>query len=167
MKKDSLVKIGYVLKTHGLKGAVTLRLNPDAPEIKTGAAILIEVDTGHVPYFIEMITHRNDQAFLKLEDVNTIEQSKQLKGRSIFIEKSKRPKLTRGEYYDDELIGLTVFEGKKALGIVNQIINQGPARFIEVGPGKLLIPINGPFIKSISTRNKRMEVELPDGFLDI
>jgi 16S rRNA processing protein RimM len=104
---------------------------------------------------------------LKLEDVNSIEQSKQLKGRSIFIEKSKRPKLTRGEYYDDELIGLTVFEGKKALGTVNQIINQGPARFIEVGPGKLLIPINGPFIKSISTRNKRMEVELPDGFLDI
>jgi 16S rRNA processing protein RimM len=48
---------------------------------------------------------------------------------------------------------------------------------IAAGPNKLLvvehkgkevmIPINGPFIKSVNKSRKRITVELPDGFLDI
>ena len=109
MKKDSLVRIGYVMRTHGLKGEVTIKLNLDAPVMTIGDIIMIEMDTGSVPYFVERISYKNNHAFLKLEDIKTIEQSKPLKGRSIFIEKSKRPKLNKGEYYNDELIGLEVF----------------------------------------------------------
>lgn len=167
MKQDSLVKIGYVKKTHGLKGEVTLKLNPDAPEIEIGEALMIELDSGHVPYFVENISYKHDQAFLKLEEIQTINQSEQLKGRSIFIEKAKRPKLARGEYYDDELVGLQVYNDTESIGIVNQVISQGVVRFLEIGENGILIPVNGPFIKSISKSKKRIEVELPEGFLDI
>ena len=155
------------MKTHGLKGEVTLKLNPDAPEISPQDVLMIEFDSGHVPYFVEQISAKNNQAFVKFEDVYSIEQSETLKGRSILIEKSKRPKLERGEYYDDELVGFTVWDSGQNMGQVIQVINQGPARFLEVGERSVLIPINGPFIKSISKTKKKIEVELPEGFLNI
>lgn len=167
MKKESLVKIGYVMKTHGLKGEITLKLNADAPDLSVGEAVMIEMDSGHVPYFVEKISYKHDQAFLKLEEVQNIEQSGKLKGRSIFIDKSKRPKLKRGEYYDDELVGFEVYNHSESLGFVVQVISQGVARFLEVGERGVLIPMNGPFIKSISKSKKRIEVELPEGFLEI
>lgn len=165
--EKSLAKIGYIMKTHGLKGEVTIKLYPDAPKISPQDVLMIELDSDHVPYFVENISLKNNQAFVKFEDVHSIEQSEVLKGKSIFIAKTKRPKLRKGEYYDDELIGLNVWEGEETLGYVTQVVHQGPARFIEVGEKSVLIPINGPFIKTISKTKKKIEVELPEGFLDI
>jgi 16S rRNA processing protein RimM len=168
MKKESLVKIGYVMKTHGLKGEVTLNLAPDAPELSVKDVLMVDQNGGHVPFFVQQISINGNKVFLKLEDVNTFEQASQLKGCSIFIEKSKRPKLKRGEFYDDELDGFEVVDKTHgSLGSVTKIISQGLSRLLEVGERNLLIPINGPFITSISKTKKKIEVELPEGFLEI
>ncbi|MNC96079.1 16S rRNA-processing protein RimM [compost metagenome] len=65
------------------------------------------------------------------------------------------------------MVGMEVWDGGVNLGSVGQVINQGFTRFLEVGDRNVLIPINGPFIKSISKTKKKIEVELPEGFLDI
>jgi 16S rRNA processing protein RimM len=187
MKKESFVKIGYVMKTHGLKGEVTLNLSPESPELASQDLLMIESNGGMVPYFIQGISYKGDKAYLKLEDVNTFEKASELKGCSIYFEKSKRPKLKRGEYYDDELIGFEVVDKTNgSLGEVVQISSQGLSRLMEIKPigswgheprpegheprlGEkvVLIPMNGPFIKSISKTKKKIEVELPEGFLEI
>ena len=156
------------MKTHGLKGEVTLNLSPDSPELAVQDVLMIEQNGGLVPYFIQEISANGSKVFLKLEDVNTFELASLIKGCSIFIEKSKRPKLKRGEFYDDELTGFEVWDKTHGnLGQTTQIISQGLSRLLEVGEKGLLIPINGPFIKSISKTKKKIEVELPEGFLDI
>lgn len=168
MQKDSLVKIAYVMKTHGLKGEVTINLSPDAPELSDQDVLMIEQNGGHVPYFIQRISANGGKLFLKLEDVNSFEQASLLKGCSVFIEKSKRPKLKRGEFYDDELTGFEVLDKTNGpLGQVTQIMSQGLSRLLEVGEKGVLIPITGPFIKSVSKTKREIEVELPEGFLDI
>ena len=167
MGKDSFVKVGYVMRTHGLKGEVTIKLNPDAPDFEPKDVLMLELETGQVPYFVERVSFKGAQAFVKFEDVDTIDKSELLKGKSIFIQKSMRPKLVRGEYYDDEYVGLEVWNEDVSLGVVNRVINQGMARYLEVGDKSILIPIQGPFITSVSKTKKRIEVELPEGFLDI
>lgn len=168
MKKESLVKIGYVMKTHGLKGEVTLNLSAGAPELAVQDVLMMEKNGGLVPYFIEAISYNGGKAFLKLEDVHTFEQASLLRGCSLFIEKSKRPKLNRGEFYDDELDGFEVVDKiHGSLGRVTQILSQGLSRLLEVGEKNVLIPMNGPFIKSISKTKKKIDVELPEGFLEI
>lgn len=168
MEQESFIKIGYVMKTHGLKGEVTLNLLPDAPEIMAQDVLMVEKKTGMVPYFTESISENGLKAFIKFEGVNSIEQSSQLKGCSVFIDKGKRPKLKRGEYYDDELTGFSVSDKTHGrLGLVTGIISQGLNRLLEVGERGLLIPIKGPFITSVSKSKKKIEVELPEGFLDI
>ena len=156
------------MKTHGLKGEVTLNLSPDAPELTVKDVLMVEQMGGHVPFFVQQISINGNKVFLKLEDVNTFEQASQLKGCSVFIEKSKRPKLKRGEFYDDELDGFEVVDKTHGnLGHVSQIISQGLSRLLEVGDKNLLIPINGPFIISISKTKKKIDVDLPEGFLEI
>lgn len=168
MTRESLIKIGYVMKTHGLKGEVTLNLSQDAPEIAVQDVLIVEQKNGLVPYFTESISENGLKAFIKFEGVNSLDQSTELKGCSVFIDKSKRPKLKRGEYYDDELTGFSVLDKLHGdLGPVTGIISQGLNRLLEVGDRGLLIPLNGPFITSVSKAKKKIEVELPEGFLDI
>jgi 16S rRNA processing protein RimM len=168
MQKESLIKIGYTAKTHGLKGELTLNMNDDAPELAIGDVVMIEQGSGLVPQFISALSGHSAKMIVKFEGVDTLEQATALKGCSIFIEKSKRPKLKRGEFYDDELIGFSVYDAAHGLlGKVNQIENQGANKLLDVGEKNVLIPVNGPFITSISKSKKRIEVELPEGFLDI
>jgi 16S rRNA processing protein RimM len=168
MDRNSLVKIGYVMKTHGLKGEVTLNLSPDSPELIGVNVLIIEHKNGLVPHFVESTAFNGNKVFLKLEGVDSIDHSSELKGCSVFIEKSSRPKLKRGEFYNDELIGFQVWDKTNGdLGQVGSIITQGLTKLIEVGERGILIPVNGPFITSISKAKKKIEVELPEGFLDI
>lgn len=166
MNVSDCVKIGYIVKTHGLKGEVTLSLSPDY-DLSTGDVLFVETQFGLAPYFVERISYTGKKVYARLSGVESVEVASELTGGSVYIEKSKRPKLDKGEYYDDELVGLQVWDGKKDLGPVIQVINQTTLRYLEVGDEKILIPINGPFIKSISKGKKRIEVELPEGFLDI
>jgi 16S rRNA processing protein RimM len=169
MDKALCYKIGYVAKTHGLKGEVTLVITEaiDLQEIKS---VFIEIGNSLVPYFIEHFSDRQDKVFIKFEEVNTPEQASLLKGASLFLNKSERPKLARGEFYDDEIKGFTV-EDKSAgvVGTVTEVIQAGASRLIQVNrDGKeILIPVNGPFITSINKARKKIAVDLPEGFLEI
>ena len=123
-----------------------------------------------MPHFIKSFSDRTDKAFIKFEDVNTIEQAMGLKGSTLYLSKSVRPPLKRGEFYNDEIVGFVIEdENLGHLGFLKQVIQSGPSRLLEIDcNGKeILIPVNGPFIKSINKSKKTIKVSLPEGFLDI
>ena len=167
MKIEECYKIGYVSKTHGLKGEVTINILPDCPDLTSIETIYVGDDL--VPHFIASISIKADKAFLRLEDVDDIDQAIALKGQSLYLPKSDRPKLARGEFYNDEIIGFEVIEDENVLGKISEIMEAGPNRFIVVDHNgkEVLIPVNGPFIKSLNKSKKRVTVELPEGFLDL
>ncbi len=169
MEIDAAFKIGYVMKTHGLKGEVTIALSPECPDLAGVDTIFIEKNLQLVPYFVQSVSFQSDKAFVKLEDVDHIDQASTLKGSSIFLPKVSRPRLARGEFYSDEVIGFEVVDEKRVLGHVKEVVEAGPGRFLslDVDSKETLIPVTGPFIKSINRSNKKIKVELPDGFLDI
>lgn len=159
------------MKTHGLKGEITISLDAEAPvdweNLKT---IFIERKSQLVPYFIESISVRNDKAFVKLDDVNTPELASSLKGSSLYLSKESRPKLQRGEFYNEDVIGFEVLDDIHGpLGFVEDVEQAGPNRFLILSylQKEIMIPVNGPFIKSINKSKKKISVSLPDGFLEI
>lgn len=169
MEKAKCFKIGYIAKTHGLKGEVTI-MYTDATDLESVKSVFIELKNNLVPYFIEHASSRLDKAFIKFEDVNSLEAASVLKGCSIYLDKSLRPKLKRGEFYDDEVIDFTAEdEDLGLLGTINEVIQSGPSRLLALNYlGKeVLIPINGPFIQSVNKAKKKIVVQLPDGFLDL
>jgi 16S rRNA processing protein RimM len=170
MNLNDNFKIGYIAKTHGLKGEVTIVMSPECPDLEEIKTIFIEINQSLVPFFTESISIKGDKAFIKFEDVNTIEQASALKGCSMYLPKNERVKLSRGEFYNDEVIGFEVTDKEAGLlGSVREIFETGPNRFLMIDQeGKeIMIPLNGPFIKSVNKSKKKIAVELPEGFLDI
>ena len=169
MKIEQCYKIGYVSKTHGLAGEVTVNSLPECPDLSSIENIFLQQGDSLVPYFIKSVSIKGDKAFVAFEDVDNIDKAAALKGMSLFLPKSERPKLSRGEFYNDEIVGFEVIENETVLGSITEIMEAGPNRFLVLDhKGKeVLIPVNGPFIKSVNKSKKRLIVELPEGFLDI
>jgi len=169
MEKGQCFKIGYVAKTHGLKGEVTLIVT-EPIDFELVESVFIELRDSLVPHFISSFSDRGDKVFIKFDDIDTPEKAASLKGGSLYLPKEARPKLKRGEFYDDEVVGfLVVDESLGELGEVTEVSSSGPNRLLSVDvKGKeLLIPINSPFVISTNKTKKTIKVALPDGFLDI
>ncbi len=163
-------KIGYVAKSHGLKGEVTIVLGPDCPDLESAKSIHVELGHQLVPHFIESISIKGVKAYVKLENIDTPEAAASLKGCSLFLPKKERPKLSRGEFYSDEVIGFEVTDAETGvLGEVSEVFESGPNRFLMImrNGKEIMIPINGPFITDMNKSKKKISVELPEGFLEI
>lgn len=171
MELADCFKIGYVQKTHGLKGEVTIALEPGAPDdFETITSLFAEVKGRLIPYFIEEISFKGDKAFVKFEDVDSSEVANTLKGSSLYLPKSARPKSKRGEFYNDEVIGFTVNDATAGLlGKVSSVENEevNPLLIVLQGEKEIAIPINAPFIISVNKSAKKIEVDLPEGLLDL
>jgi 16S rRNA processing protein RimM len=171
MELEACFKIGFVQKTHGLKGEVTISLEAGLfDSFESVASMFIDVKGRLVPYFIEEASIKGDKAFVKLEDVNTSEEAAQLKGCSLYLPKTARPKSKRGEFYNDEVIGFTVHDKEtgtigKIVRVENEEVN--PLLIVLQGEKEVAIPINAPFITSVNKSAKKIDVALPEGLLDL
>lgn len=171
MNIDTCYKIGFIMKPHGLKGQVTIALDPEAPEdFSSIETVFVEVRERLLPYFIEAISLKGSKAFLKLEEVNTPEEALHISKSALYLPKTARPKSARGAFYDDEVIGFEVTDSETGLlGRITEVMQAGPNKLLSVDyQGKeVLIPLNSPFITSVNKAKKRIIVTLPDGFLDM
>ena len=174
MEINSCFNIGYVVKTHGLKGEVTIAINgysvEDLASIRKVHPLFVEIDKRLVPYFIQSISASGTKAIVKFDDVDNVEDASKLAKRSLYLPKEVRPKTQRGEFYDDEIIHFNVSDEELGpLGRVVDVVQAGPNRLLmlEHDGREVLIPVNSPFIKRINKSKKMITVNLPDGFLDI
>ncbi|MFM9073952.1 MAG: ribosome maturation factor RimM [Bacteroidota bacterium] len=169
MKKNNVYKIGHIARTHGLKGEVTITLLPgELPENIESCGL----DEGEdlIRHTVEHFSARPDLAFMKLSESNTLESAKALRGRSVFLEKKGRPKAAPGTVHDDEIIGFSVSDLTLGLiGAVENVSRQGGRGFLLIKKERreIIIPMDGPFITAIRKKEKKIEVDLPDGFLDL
>lgn len=169
MNISNCYKVGYISKTHGLKGEVTAIFQEEA-EFETLESLFLLQNNNLIPYFLESYSDRIDKAFIKFDDVNTLEEAAALKGCSIYLPKTVRPKLKRGQFYDDEVVGFVVEDDAAGnLGSITEVQASGLSRLlVVVKEGKeVLIPIDGPFIQSVNKSKKLIKVSLPEGFLEM
>lgn len=169
MKKDKVYKIGHIARTHGLKGEVTITLLPGTlPE--TIETCWLDAGDALESHVVEHFSARPDLAFMKLQGTDSLEAARALRGRTVFLEKTGRPKAPRGTFHDDEVTDFSVSD--KTLGFIGKVENisrQGGRGFLVVKAGRreIIIPLDGPFIIGIKKTARTVEVDLPDGFLDL
>lgn len=171
MNIDACYKIGLVMKPHGLKGEVTISMDDISPDFSALESIFIEEKENRlVPLFISSASMKGEKAFVKFEDIDTIEEALKISKKALYLPKSMRPKSNRGEFYDDEVQDFEVTdEISGPLGKVIDVVQTGANRLLAVDyNGKeILIPINSPLIVSVNKSKRKVSVNLPEGFLDI
>ena len=168
MQKDECYKIGFIQRTHGLNGGLTAVVDGEIPEELD--AVFIDDNNRLVPYLIESFSMQGSRALLRFEDITRVEEAQRLVKKSLYLPKAARPKPARGQFYDDEIIGFTMIDNELGnVGSVIAVVHAGPNKLIAIDHAgrEALVPVTGPFIKSINKTKKTISVELPDGFLDI
>ena len=162
-----LIKIGKALKTHGYKGHLKVFIDEfyidDFEDIK---AVFIN----SLPYFITSKDINSDsQAIILLEDIDSKEKAHPLQGKDIFAKDDDLTEILDGEEYD-HLVGYEITDNSTGVvGTIAQIVEM-PFQFLAKlmkDKKEILIPLNDDFILKIDEKKKRVEMELPDGFLDI
>ena len=148
-----------------------MMLHGDAPnDLSSLDSVFLEQNNRLVPYFIETVSGQGGKAFLKFEGIDSAEAAKLISKQSVYVSKSLRPQREPGEFYDDEINDFEVVDAHLGvLGKIDGVVAAGPNRLLslEYHGKEVLIPTNGPFIKSINKTRKKIEVELPEGFLEI
>ena len=122
MSQDDYYRLGEVIKTHGIKGEVTVHLDVDFPEAYHELeSVFLEQEGRLVPFFIDAIHIHSSKAHIQFEDIHSQEEAKALVKCALFLPVSLLPELPKGKFYYHDLIGCEVLEGETILGKVKEV----------------------------------------------
>jgi 16S rRNA processing protein RimM len=171
MTKDKCFYVGKIVKTHGLKGEVTLRIdNEQFDDIEELNYFLLDVNEQLIPYFIEDIAYHSNKAFVLFQDLKTLEAANQFVGKSAYLPLDLLPEKEGNEFYSHEVVGyLVVDEEKGEIGNVNEIIEYPTQSIIQIiKDGKeILIPIHDDILKDVNREEKKIYIKAPNGLIDM
>jgi 16S rRNA processing protein RimM len=104
------------------------------------------------------------------EGFSSREDIEKIRSGLIQIPESERITLPEGEYFQSDLIGLEVYQlGGAYLGSIVDVIETGVNDLFVVKDGsrEVLIPALWRIVKGINLEQNRMEVDPPEGLLDL
>lgn len=171
MPMENYVNIGSLVATFGIKGEVVLKHHlGESADLNGIKAIFIEASLGKfMPYFILTAKEKNaEEILLAVEGIESPEKAKLLLKKKVWL-KEEDVKKTASENSAISLLGFTIYDKKKLLGKVLEVIEQ-PLQIllrIEIDKKEVLIPINESTLRGIDHKKEKIEVDLPDGLLDI
>lgn len=170
MKVDNCYQLGEIVKTHGLKGEVILHLDVDEPEAyRNLESVFLEQSGKLVPFFISSCQIQGETARLKFEDINSVDEAKEVVGDSAFLPVDFLPDLGDEGYYFHELIGYSVVIEKSRVGEVTEIYDQerNPMFGYKHGEHEILVPFQDQFVTKVDKKSKEIHITLPEGYLEI
>ena len=165
--------LGKVLKTHGKQGELIISSEEHFPEdFQNMESLFIEINEGVVPFFLErVLTKTHTTAVIKLEDVDTLEEARELTGHTWYL-----PALASGnepsvELPDlEQLIGYRVMDQHDhEIGIIEGYKDIPSNTLLEVRHQENLtdIPLNEETVHFIDPEKKTLKIEVPEGLLDL
>jgi 16S rRNA processing protein RimM len=170
MKVDDCFQLGEIVRTHGLKGEVSIRLDVDDPMAYEELESVFLLQGGQlVPFFLEYIQVQGENALVKFEDVNGVDTAGELTGLPLYLPLSELPKLADDQYYFHELIGFECLHQGKKIGVVDGIFPDmaNPLFSFKMGENEILVPLQDAFMKKVDKKARTIELDFPDGYLDI
>ena len=162
--------IGQIIGVHGIKGNFKLRSYAESLSVFQPDSVVVVVtsDGRQKPYEINWVKPHAKAALISFKGVDTRDQAEALIGCELFIEKSRLPEPEEGSYYWFDLIGLDVFDvDQKYLGRLESIFETGSndVYVVKEGDEEILIPALESVVQKIDLKNRRMQVDLPEGLI--
>ena len=174
MNRDSnkLVRLGYLLKPHGLKGELkVVFFNEDSRSLKNNQIIFL--NDGKDDVFkkkIENVIYQLKNDMIKFFEIDTRDDAEKLS--SLFLEISRKdlPKLKDGEFYLNDLIEFNIYDkSRNKYGVVINIF-QFPANNVLVvlyDNKEQLIPIIDDVVLDIKHNKKEIIINPIPGLFNL
>ena len=172
MKKEDCFYLGKIVKKYSFKGELLAKLDTDEPDLYDNLdAIFIDLRGHLVRFFVESSQlHKSDLLRIKFEDVDTEEDADALIKSNLYLPLELLPALEGDKFYFHEVIGFTVKDKNFGdVGIIKSINDSTAQALFEIDRNgiEILIPMNDEFIVNVNREQKTIEVNTPDGLIDL
>ena len=167
---DDCYQLGYIQKTHGLKGAVSILLDADYPEdYLEMESVLINQNGQLVPFFISSLSIQGSNGLMTLEDIDSLDAAKGLCGMELWLPLNNLPQLEEDQYYYHDLPGYEIVEDGRKIGVVENVYSMPNCDLLamQYEGYEVLIPIQDEVVLNVEKATKTIFVKLPDGLIDI
>jgi 16S rRNA processing protein RimM len=161
-----------VVKTQGRRGEAAVEVHSDVPgRLHAGMRLFALAEDGSRRELkIEDAWPHKEFVVLKFSGVDSISDAEPLVGSELQVPLSERARLESGAAYVSELIGCVLLDRGREVGTVTDVrFGAGEAPLLVIGSVKqeLEIPYAQEFLTSIDLEHKRIEMNLPEGLLDV
>lgn len=119
---------------------------------------------------IEELWPHKGALVLKFAGVDSISDAEALVGCELQVPGEQRAKLESGWTYISDLVGCTVFDGDREIGKLEDVqfgAGEAPLLVVKAGSKEFEIPFAEAYLKRVSVEDKRIEMQLPEGMLEV
>ena len=163
---DESIKIGYVRRAHGIRGAVIVRPLTDGLDRFVVGSVLTS-DNGTWPSVtIEAMQAHKDGLLVTFEGIGDRTTAETLRGTSFLIDPAQRRDLGGDEFWPDQLVGLRIVDGSGAeFGSVVDVVTGAAQDRLQVdGPDGLFeIPFVAAIVTNVDLADGVVVVDMPAG----
>lgn len=169
LRKSDFFKVGFIRKTHGVKGEMMMLCETDTDFEQLGEWLFFNLDECLVPFPITSLRSNTDKTVLfSCKNINTVEEASTYIDTEIFLPIALKEDIVASDS-PDALIGCKVIDDSNntLLGSVVAFIEhpQNPLLEIENETQNILLPFQEEFI--LGFENQTLYVDLPEGLLDL
>lgn len=185
------IVLAHLLRPQGRKGEVLAELLTDFPErFEDQRRVFLaapgfdgaeaEARPAEVVAFWLPVGKNEGRIVLQFAGFDTISDAEMIAGQDVIIPHEERLPLSDESVYISELVGCTVYDGSKPVGVVADVqfamTADGGRRVDEAAPllavtsrdgDEILIPFAKAFLVAVSTEAKRIDMKLPDGLIEV
>ena len=167
---ESLLEVGQIVNTYGIKGFVKVKPLVDAKEqFQNFKVLYIQQKKIMQELIIEEVKFSKDCVLLKFKGIETIEQAEKL--RNFYLQAKREDiSLEEGACFIVDLIGLEVYtEEGKFLGILKEVLQPGANDVYIVeneNKKEILLPAIPDVIQMIDIKENKMVVKLIEGLME-
>jgi 16S rRNA processing protein RimM len=171
MSYAGFVEVGFIQRTHGIKGELqvswndTLNLTQENIE-----SVFVEIDGIPIPFFINSLRQKTEESsIVKFDDVDDIQSADELVGYKLMLPSDLIPEDDDIELKD--LVGYTVTSTSgQTIGLIENYeeFNLNSIYYIKTPEGKeVIIPATDDLIVEFDIDTKTVLMEIPEGLLDL
>ncbi len=171
MVKNDCFILGYVARRVGNHGELAFVFDVDTPSrYQKLESVFIEINSTLVPFFIKKNQLKGNISTVTVDGIDSIDKAEKLVKSTLYLPLSFLPPLKGKKFYFHEMPGFIVVDKKYGeIGVVTEVLDFPHQAIFSVKHGKdeILIPAKDEFIVSINRENKRLEIDAPEGLIDI
>ena len=168
---QELIIVGKILKTHGLRGVLKIALLTDHPNRFQGLkTVILETRNGvQKVCTLASVQEGEKWALISCKEISFREEAASFLEGWVKIPCSELVQLTENQFYQFDLIGMSVFfEDNSFLGILDEILETGGNDIFIVRHEmkEYLIPAIRQVVKGVNIPKKRMVIHRMEGLVE-
>jgi len=175
ISSSTKLRVGRLLKAHGLKGAIKLELYTDSPEERFQKGAVLELQVPETsPWFGKTVTVAelkwfNTSPVLFLEGVTDRDQAESLIKAILIVEQALDVSPSEPDaWYDHQLVGLKVRRDGEIIGEISRV-DHLPAQdllAVKLVDREVLLPFVKAFVPQVDVNEGIIEITPPGGLFE-